>query len=94
MDSVKVGKRMHDLRVQHNMTQQQLADWLSIGYDHCSKIENGKSASIDIYIAVAECFGVTLDYLLLGRAINEKDMAAVKAEFNRYRDAISELLRL
>ena len=30
MDSVKVGKRMHDLRVQHNMTQQQLADAYSL----------------------------------------------------------------
>lgn len=50
------------------LTQEKLAEKLNISRIHLAHIEIGsKAPSIDLMIVMAEFFGVTLDYLVLGR---------------------------
>ena len=66
-DTTACGKRIRQLRRQHNLTQLALCENLNISETYLRKIESGeRSASIDLYIEIAEFFHVSLDYLILG----------------------------
>ena len=67
-DLVATGKRIRGLRKENKLTQEKLAEKLNISRVHMANIEIGdKAPSIDLLIVMAEFFGVTLDYLVLGR---------------------------
>lgn len=67
-DIKEVGDRIRRLRKEQGMTQAQLAAKLNIGDRHLRKIEAGeKGPSIDILIEIATLFGVSLDYIILGK---------------------------
>ena len=62
------GIRIKALRTKNMITQESLAKQLNISDEHLRKIEAGsRGASIDLFIEIAEFFGVSLDYLLLGK---------------------------
>lgn len=66
-DTTACGKRVRQLRRQHNLTQLGLCEKLNISETYLRKIESGeRSASIDLYIEFAAFFRVSLDYLILG----------------------------
>jgi len=60
------GKKLRERRMQHQMTQAQLAQQLGLAtQSHLSYLESGKSApSITLAARVASALGVTVDYLL------------------------------
>lgn len=63
----ETGKRIKKLREAKKMNQYDLAEELHVSHSHMSKIEIGQRiGSIDIYMNLAEFFGVSLDYLLVG----------------------------
>ncbi len=67
-DNKKSGKRIQQLRKDIDLTQEQLADNLNISHSTMGRIERGSQGiSIDLLIEVAAYFGVSLDYILLGR---------------------------
>ena len=62
------GIRIKALRIKRAITQEVLAEQLHISDEHLRKIEAGnRGASIDLFIEIADFFGVSLDYLLLGK---------------------------
>lgn len=62
------GRRIAKLRIQKGYTQERLADALNIDRSYLSKIEAGKrSCSIDLVVQLSAFFGVSLDYLVLGK---------------------------
>lgn len=62
------GRRIAKLRIQKGYTQERLADALNIDRSYLSKIEAGKrSCSIDLLVQLSAFFGVSLDYLVLGK---------------------------
>ncbi len=62
-----IGKRLAQLRKEHHMTQEQLAEKLDISIKHCSCVERGTaSLSLERMLDVCELFNVTLDYLIRG----------------------------
>ena len=66
-DTTACGKRIRQLRRQHNLTQLELCEKLNISETYLRKIESGeRSTSIDLYIEIATFFRVSLDYLILG----------------------------
>lgn len=66
-DTTACGKRVRQLRRQHNLTQLALCEKLNISETYLRKIESGeRGASIDLYIEIAAFFRVSLDYLILG----------------------------
>ena len=62
-----IGQRIADLRKKRGMTQEQLAEALGATRQAVSKWESGKSApDMETIIRMGVCFGVTMDYLILG----------------------------
>ena len=89
-DMKACGSRIKALReAQEGLTQERLAELLNTSDSHIRKIENGqRTASIDIYIEIAQYFHVSLDYLLLGK---EYPAAEIKADIE---DAVSILRKI
>ena len=58
-------KRIKDLREDHDMTQQQVADYLSMKQPQYFRYEKGtRDIPSDVLIALARLYGVSTDYIL------------------------------
>ena len=66
MDYMKeIGKRIKELRVEHNLSQQQFGQLLAVSQDTISLWENGKSLpTTENLIVIAKTFQVSTDYIL------------------------------
>lgn len=64
----RIGERLRLLREAHGMGKAEMADMLGIERTYWSRFENGKRAvSDEVAYLLTERFGVTLDFLILGR---------------------------
>lgn len=62
------GNRIRQLRIKKGLTQEQIANALNIDQSFYGRIETGKKGcSVDLFIQLSELFGISLDYLILGR---------------------------
>jgi sugar/nucleoside kinase (ribokinase family) len=67
MDSKTIGNTIFALRKKNGMTQSALAKSLGVSDKAVSKWENGQGyPDVTIFPALAEIFGVSVDYLMLG----------------------------
>ena len=67
MDCKSVGKTISKLRKKHGYTQTELAEKLDITDKAVSRWESGQGyPDISLFPALAELFGVSIDYLMLG----------------------------
>lgn len=57
-------KRIHDLRVDSDMKQSEVADALGVGRSAISVYECGREPPLDVIFKYAELFGVSVEYLL------------------------------
>lgn len=66
MDSEKVfGLRVHELRAENHLTQQQLGDAIGLSKQAINDIEKGRrQTTISKSILFADYFNVSLDYLV------------------------------
>ena len=91
----KIGEKIRQLRSQHKMTQEQLADRLGVSYQSVSRWENGVTyPDIEFLPAIARQFSVTLDYLL-GQDDAEKlkqIRARIRAIANMTENDVEELI--
>ncbi len=64
-----IGKRIKELRIEKNMSQQELGELLGITKVSVCGYENGtRTPNLETFTAIADIFGTTTDYLL-GREI-------------------------
>lgn len=64
----KVGARIRLVRVAHKLSQSQFADLCGLNLSAIGNWEQGRQRpSIDASQKISDAFGLTLDYLLLGR---------------------------
>lgn len=71
-DVTEFGARLKDLRTTRGLTQEKLAEEIGVSWDHLCRVERGnRSCSIDLIIEIAVYFGVSIDYLLLGKRVNQ-----------------------
>lgn len=83
------GQRIQFLRQQHKWTQEQLAEKMNISSQYLSRLERGmQSGAIELLIEFAEVFQVSLDYLILGQNVSQKE---VKEELLYLAKALSDL---
>ena len=88
-DPRNCGIRIKELRNRKNMTQMELSEKFNISYRYLSRIENGNSvASIDLLVDMADYFGVTLDYLLMGK---ENETSGLKQRLKAAIDILEEV---
>ena len=78
--------------MERKLTQNELSEIIGISCDHYGKIENGKGAGIDIYIALAELFHVSLDYLLLGKKDRCLEREEIQADILSCIDDLSAII--
>lgn len=65
-----IGKRIRLLRLQNNMTQEELGRKIGVKYNTIASYERGDNLpSIHKLIAIADVFGISLDELV-GRSYN------------------------
>lgn len=77
----KIGDTIAKLRKGKGWTQNELADKLQVSDKAISKWESNKGdPSIEFLPALAELFGVTLDYLMTGKEVEEKIITMSKLE--------------
>lgn len=70
------GARIKQLRINKGLTQEQLAEKIHVTGTYIVKIENSqRTGSIELAVELADCFGVSLDHLLLGREYSNKKQA-------------------
>lgn len=75
-DHKSYGARIRQLRIRKGFTQEQLAEKLNVSGTYIVKIEsNQRTGYVEFAVELASCFGVSLDYLLLGTAGNDKKQA-------------------
>lgn len=67
MDAKLVGERIKNLRQEKKMSQQEFAEAINVACSTVSMYENGERIPRDqIKLAIANLFGVTVDYLFFG----------------------------
>lgn len=70
-----IGERIFILRCQKGFTQAELAKMLYISTSALGMYEKGRrKPSLDMVVQVAHIFGVSVDYLLLGKRVTQKDI--------------------
>lgn len=61
-----LGSKLKQLRQHHKLPVRKLAELLGVSYSYLSEIESGKKyPSLELLIALAEFYSVSLDDLLL-----------------------------
>lgn len=66
-DPVKFGQRLQDTRKSLGITQEALAEILSVDRNHVTRMERGvRVCSIDLLVDLAAVLKVSTDYLLIG----------------------------
>lgn len=76
------GRRIANLRITHGYTQERLTDALNMDRSILSCVEAGKrTLPVDWFVQLSAFFGVSLDYLILGR-INGNDMKLLRADID------------
>lgn len=83
-DMKQSSERIRQLRTQSGFTQEVVANALNIDQSYYGRIETGKrGCPIEIFVQLSDLFGVSLDYLVLGRSGNggpkETDVVQLKS---------------
>ena len=63
-ERLRIGQRIAQVRNEHGMTQQQLADAVGVSREHIGRIEAGKySVGLDILVKVAKALDMKLEFV-------------------------------
>lgn len=85
------GQRIQQLRKAAGFTLEGLSDRLNITDRQLRRIEKGESeSSVDLLIELACVFEVSLDYLILGKAISKNDAKNVLMQAAEYLTALAD----
>ena len=72
-DRKSYGARIRQLRISKRLTQEQLAEKMHVTGTYIVKIESSqRTGSVELAVELTSCFGISLDYLLLGAECNDK----------------------
>ena len=67
LNLTEIGKRIKELRLSLNVSQEKLGEAIGVTDNHISKIESGNtSVSLNVFIKLCKYFNVSMDYLLFG----------------------------
>ena len=84
------GTYLYNYRKKHKLTQQELADILSITMNYCGRLERGeRPPGIDLLIRVSDTLNVSIDTLL-----KDESEYASKQAANEYVEKIEALPRV
>jgi len=95
------AQRLKELRQQKGLSQTELGNKAEVHYTHISKYERADSSpSLETVILLADCLGVTLDYLVKGSqddvavaSLNDKDLLRMFEEAEKLPDDEKEAMK-
>lgn len=65
MNYQQIGKRIKEQRKCHNISQQEMANYLNFSYQHISNVERGITGiSLELLVRISNLLQVSVDYLL------------------------------
>ena len=65
IDFAQVGKKLKDIRISRNLTQEYIANIANVNVSHISNIENNRvKISLPTLVHICNALGVTVDYIL------------------------------
>lgn len=71
-DTIASGQRIKQLRKSIGLTQEQFSEQINISVSYLSRLEAGQyGGSIDLLIDIAAIFDTSLDYLILGKHLEQ-----------------------
>ena len=75
MDQIKIGAFLRELRKEHDLSQEQLADRFNVSSRSVSRWENGRTLpDFDLLIELADHYGVSIDEIMDGKRKEEQTM--------------------
>ncbi len=61
IDFSNIGRRIQNTRIEQNMTQKQMADFLGISMSYISRLENGRiGVEIENFVKICDCLNISL----------------------------------
>jgi len=100
MNRIALGKRLKEERVQCGLTQEQVAESVNVSTTYIGMIERGeRSVTLEKLVLLAQCFHVTVDYLLqesvvLTETMQDKQMISLwNTATKQERDMILSIVR-
>ena len=92
-DMKQSGERIRQLRIQNGLTQEKTANALNIDQSYYGRIETGKrGCSVELFVQLSDIFGVSLDYLILGKSNNSSSKRVNAAQLKSDIAALMEHL--
>lgn len=71
IDYRKLGLRIKETRIDRNLTQENIADYVSCNVSHISNIENNHTkVSLNVLLGIANALNTSIDFLLSDQYIN------------------------
>ncbi|MCH5198163.1 MAG: helix-turn-helix transcriptional regulator [Oscillospiraceae bacterium] len=84
-------KRIADLRIDNDLTQQNIADYLGCKREVYRRYETGiRTIPIDFLIKLADLYGVSIDYLLEHTQKNTDAVSQLKKKCNDIKEQKNE----
>jgi len=69
-----IGRRVREIRLQKQISQEILAEWIEMSVTYISHIETAKKrASLETLVKIANALGTTVDQLLSGNQENDQE---------------------
>ena len=66
-----IAGRLRTLRMEHEISQRELAEAMEVSNSTISRIEKGAMPDVETLIKYAEHFGVSTDWILFGKEYGE-----------------------
>ena len=87
--NIYFGENLKRLRLERNLTQEKLADFLGVSFQSISKWERGDTyPDITMLPSIASFFDVSVDELLgVGKAKEEEDIKRLLEEHDNFTDS-------
>lgn len=98
LDFALIGQRIKELRVEQQLTQENLADMTSVNTSHISNIETNKvKVSLTLLVNICNALDTTVDYVLGNEyhhasSVTEKELLNVAKDMTNEKQEI--LLRI
>lgn len=91
-DPLKFGKRLQNTRKALGITQEELADRISVDRNHITRMERGiRVCSIDLLVELAAVLDVSTDYLLVGTVDTYTEKRALLVAIEKLGEIVQSL---
>lgn len=91
----KFGKRIHDLKVDNDMSSKDLAHLLGVSTRTLARYEDGKSEpTLSVLIKLSEIFNVSIDYIAGTKQFELTDFSEIREEIKSLDKTLDKVISL